>query len=85
MKGTATSALSNLLHITPGQSGIVHCVTLQRTLQGRTFALPHFDGEQLSSTFVDDDFTQDAQWVNEESVVQLLGCVKPPLSWTWNI
>lgn len=85
MKGTVNWVLSNVLRIvTPGQSGTVH-VTLRRTLQGRTFALPHFDGEQLSSTFVDDDFTQDTQWVNKEGVFQLPGCVKPPLSWTWNI
>lgn len=54
--------------------------TLWRMLQGRTFALPHFDGEELPSTFVEDNFTQDTQRVNEEGVFQLLGCVKPPLS-----
>lgn len=81
MKGTPNWSLSNLLRIaTPSQPSFV-----RGRLQGRTFALSHFDGEQLPSTLVDDDFPQDAQGVNEEGVFQLLGRVKPPLSWTWNI
>lgn len=81
MKDTPNWALSNLLRTaTPSQPSFV-----RGRLKGRTFALSHFDGEQLPSTLVDDDFPQDTQGVNKEGIVQLLGRVKAPLSWTWNI
>ncbi len=50
-----------------------------------TFAFPHFDGKDLSSIGVDEEFPQDTQRVDKDYIFKLFSCINAPLGWTWNI
>lgn len=51
----------------------------------QTCVIPYFNGKELPSVGVDEEFTQEAQRVNKEWIFHLLSGIKSPLARTWNI